>query len=142
MLFLKDGIIYLQIYEYYKKEIIKGTYVAHSKLPSKRRLSNEYQISLTSVENAYAKLLEEGFIYAKERKGYFVSDVGELYVLENKQHTFQKKHRISDMIFHIPECPMKGFRIKYFASFRILFWRTMTFWNRWTIKDISLYACK
>ena len=136
MLFLKDGIIYLQIYEYYKKEIIKGTYVAHSKLPSKRRLSNEYQISLTSVENAYAKLLEEGFIYAKERKGYFVSDVGELYVLENKQHTFQKE--TSDIRYD----PMKGFRIKYFASFRILFWRTMTFWNRWTIKDISLYACK
>ena len=117
MLFLKEGIIYLQIYEYYKKEIIKGTYVAHSKLPSKRRLSNEYQISLTSVENAYAKLLEEGFIYAKERKGYFVSDVGELYVLENKQHTFQKETSDIRYDFSYTGVSDEGFPHKIFRKF-------------------------
>ena len=36
------------------------------------------------MDNAYSKLLEEGFIYSKERQGFFVSDVGELYVLDSK----------------------------------------------------------
>lgn len=74
----------MQIYEYFKNEIINGTYKANTKLPSKRNLAKEYKISLNTVDNAYSKLLEEGFIYSKERQGFFVSDVGELYVLDSK----------------------------------------------------------
>ena len=84
MLVLNNGILYMQIYEYFKNEIINGTYKAHSKLPSRRNLAKEYKISLNTVDNAYSKLLEEGFIYSKERQGFFVSDVGELYVLDSK----------------------------------------------------------
>ena len=84
MLVLNNGILYMQIYEYFKNEIINGTYKANTKLPSKRNLAKEYKISLNTVDNAYSKLLEEGFIYSKERQGFFVSDVGELYVLDSK----------------------------------------------------------
>lgn len=84
MLVLNNGILYMQIYKYFKNEIINGTYKANAKLPSKRNLAKEYKISLNTVDNAYSKLLEEGFIYSKERQGFFVSDVGELYVLNNK----------------------------------------------------------
>lgn len=84
MLVLNNGILYMQIYKYFKNEIINGTYKANTKLPSKRNLAKEYKISLNTVDNAYSKLLEEGFIYSKERQGFFVSDVGELYVLDNK----------------------------------------------------------
>lgn len=84
MLILNNGILYMQIYEYFKNEIINGTYKANTKLPSKRNLAKEYNISLNTVDNAYSKLLEEGFIYSKERQGFFVSDVGELYVLDSK----------------------------------------------------------
>lgn len=84
MLVLNNGVLYMQIYEYFKNEIINGTYKANTKLPSKRNLAKEYKISLNTVDNAYSKLLEEGFIYSKERQGFFVSDVGELYVLNNK----------------------------------------------------------
>ena len=84
MLILNNGVLYMQIYEYFKNEIINGTYKANKKLPSKRNLAKEYNISLNTVDNAYSKLLEEGFIYSKERQGFFVSDVGELYVLDNK----------------------------------------------------------
>lgn len=84
MLILNNGILYMQIYEYFKNEIINGTYKANKKLPSKRNLAKEYNISLNTVDNAYSKLLEEGFIYSKERQGFFVSDVGELYVLDSK----------------------------------------------------------
>ncbi|AXU09783.1 PLP-dependent aminotransferase family protein [Parvimonas micra] len=84
MLVLNNGILYMQIYEYFKNEIINGTYKANTKLPSKRNLAKEYNISLNTVDNAYSKLLEEGFIYSKERQGFFISDVGELYVLDSK----------------------------------------------------------
>lgn len=84
MLILNNGVLYMQIYEYFKNEIIKGTYKANKKLPSKRNLAKEYNISLNTVDNAYSKLFEEGFIYSKERQGFFVSDVGELYVLDSK----------------------------------------------------------
>ena len=84
MLVLNNGVLYMQIYEYFKNEIINGTYKANTKLPSKRNLAKEYNISLNTVDNAYSKLLEEGFIYSKERQGFFVSDVGELYVLDSK----------------------------------------------------------
>ena len=84
MLILNNGILYMQIYEYFKNEIINGTYKANTKLPSKRNLAKDYKISLNTVDNAYSKLLEEGFIYSKERQGFFVSDVGELYVLDSK----------------------------------------------------------
>lgn len=84
MLILDNGVLYIQIYEYFKNEIINGTYKANTKLPSKRNLAKEYNISLNTVDNAYSKLLEEGFIYSKERQGFFVSDVGELYVLDSK----------------------------------------------------------
>ena len=84
MLVLNNGILYMQIYEYFKNKIINGTYKANTKLPSKRNLAKEYNISLNTVDNAYSKLLEEGFIYSKERQGFFVSDVGELYVLDSK----------------------------------------------------------
>ena len=84
MLILKNGVLYMQIYEYFKNEIIKGNYKANKKLPSKRNLAKEYNISLNTVDNAYSKLLEEGFVYSKERQGFFVSDVGELYVLDSK----------------------------------------------------------
>lgn len=84
MLILNNGVLYMQIYEYFKNEIINGTYKANKKLPSKRNLAKEYNISLNTVDNAYSKLLEEGFIYSKERQGFFVSDVGELYILDSK----------------------------------------------------------
>lgn len=85
----EDGTIYLQVYEYFRENIIKGFYKANYKLPSKRDFASEYDISVNTVENAYAKLLEEGFIYSLERKGYFVSDVGDLYISEHKEVRYE-----------------------------------------------------
>ena len=66
-----------QIQNFQARDFIEAVedYIIHCK---------EYNISLNTVDNAYSKLLEEGFIYSKERQGFFVSDVGELYVLDSK----------------------------------------------------------
>lgn len=116
MLILKEGIIYLQIYEYFKEEIIKGTYKAHSKLPSKRSLAKEYNISLNTVENAYCKLLEEGFIYSKERCGFFVANVGELYILDNKKIILQEQKEDIEYDFSYSGVSNEGFNFKLFKK--------------------------
>lgn len=114
MLVINNGVIYLQIYEYFKNEIINGTYKANTKLPSKRNLAKEYKISLNTVDNAYSKLLEEGFIYSKERQGFFVADVGELYVLDNKPIHIKKEEENIEYDFSYngvsAEFPYKAFK--------------------------------
>ena len=116
MLVIDSGVMYLQIYEYFKKEIIDGNYKANTKLPSKRSLAKEYNISLNTVENAYAKLLEEGFIYSKERCGFFVSNVGELYVLDNKKITLEKETEDIKYDFSYNGVSKEGFPFKLFKK--------------------------
>lgn len=116
MLQIKNGLMYMQIYEYYKNEIIKGTYLPDSKLPSKRSLSQEYKVSINTVENAYSKLLEEGFIYSKERSGYYVANVGELYVLDSKPVIIDKKIENVKYDFSFSGVAEEGFPYKIFKK--------------------------
>ena len=116
MLILKKGILYLQIYEYFKNEIICGSYKANEKLPSKRLLADEYSISINTVDNAYSKLLEEGFIYSKERQGFFVSDVGELFVLNSKKVYIEKEEENIKYDFSYNGVSDEGFPYKIFKK--------------------------
>ncbi len=63
---------YLQLYEEIKRDIINGVYEYNQKLPSKRVIAEETEVSVITVEHAYGLLYEEGYIDTKERSGYFV----------------------------------------------------------------------
>ncbi len=63
---------YLQLYKRVREDIVKGIYPAGSKLPSKRTIAFDSNISTVTVEHAYALLCDEGYIEARERSGYFV----------------------------------------------------------------------
>lgn len=65
---------YLELYESITNLINKGELKSNEKLPSKRDLSIDLNISLNTVINAYDLLIDEGYIYSIEKKGYFVSD--------------------------------------------------------------------
>ncbi len=65
--------LYEYLYQCIRDDIIKGTLVAEEKLPSKRMLARHLQVSVVTVENAYQQLEAEGYIYAQEKRGYFVS---------------------------------------------------------------------
>lgn len=67
--------LYLQLYEYFKHEINCGNLLENEKLPSKRRLAIHMQCSLNTVQAAYNQLVDEGYILAKVRSGYFVAEV-------------------------------------------------------------------
>lgn len=64
--------IYLQLYRLLCRDIVTGTYPYGSKLPSKRLLAAELDISIVTVEHALTILCDEGYVGARERSGYFV----------------------------------------------------------------------
>lgn len=63
---------YLQLYEQLKTDIVSGVYGYGCKLPSKRILAGETDVSVIPVEQAYALLCDEGYVEARQRRGYFV----------------------------------------------------------------------
>ncbi len=66
---------YYLIYQDIKEKIVNGAYKTGEKLPSKRVTADAYGVSVITVENAYSLLYEEGYIYSKEKKGYFVCPI-------------------------------------------------------------------
>lgn len=74
--------LYEQLYEDIKTKILQGVLESGSKLPSKRQLKADLNISMTTVENTYNLLIDENLIYAKEKSGYYVSTIDTLKVKE------------------------------------------------------------
>lgn len=69
---------YEQLYRLILTDIQTGRLKEGEKIPSKRRLSQRLSISLSTVENAYERLIEEGIIFSQPRKGFFVSPLNRI----------------------------------------------------------------
>ena len=63
---------YMQLYEQLRKDIVNGSYVYGSKLPSKRLLAEEAGVSVVTAKHAYEILCDEGYLESRQRSGYFV----------------------------------------------------------------------
>ena len=70
-----EGPLYTRLYQHIKRDISNGTLTPGEKLPSRRALAENMGVSTVTVDNAYGQLLEEGYIYALPKKGYFVSQI-------------------------------------------------------------------
>lgn len=87
--------LYEQLYRYIREDILSGRLQAGERLPSKRMLAQHLEVSIITVKNAYEQLLAEGYIHARQRSGYFVSEVErppevqlrEVPVVKNEQTT-------------------------------------------------------
>lgn len=66
---------YQVVYERIKEQILSGNYQPHEKLLSKRKISEQFNVSINSVIVALDQLIVEGYLYSLERKGYFVEDI-------------------------------------------------------------------
>lgn len=77
--------LYFQLYEEFRDKIIKGEYLPGSKLPSKRNLSTDLNLSRTTIENAYHMLLDEGYIYSRARSGFYVSQIEQLSIVRTNE---------------------------------------------------------
>ena len=65
--------LYEYLYHCLKADILNGRIPAGTKLPSKRELAADNQISVRTVMNAYEQLLTEGYITSEEKRGYFAA---------------------------------------------------------------------
>ena len=67
--------LYEALYRCIRADILSGSLKPGQKLPSKRALAQNLEISKITVEGAYGQLLAEGYIRAEEKVGYFVEDI-------------------------------------------------------------------
>ncbi len=68
--------LYEALYRCLRQDILSGVIPTESKLPSKRALSAQLEVSKITVEAAYQELLAEGYIRSEEKIGYFVENMG------------------------------------------------------------------
>lgn len=78
--------LYEQIYENIKNDIVQKRLAPGSKLPSKRTFAKNHSISTITIQNAYDQLISEGYIYTVPKKGYYVSDIGDLGQVKKDDH--------------------------------------------------------
>lgn len=73
--FSKDTFKYETLYEGIREDIINGHLKPDQKLPGRREMAAELNISITSVKKAYELLTDEGWLYVKEKSGYYVKKI-------------------------------------------------------------------
>lgn len=67
--------LYEYLYKCIRHDIMNGTIKANDKLPSKRSFAKHLGVSNITVENAYAQLVAEGYLYTLPKKGFYVSEL-------------------------------------------------------------------
>ena len=73
-----DEPLYVQVYQQIKQQIRNGSLPEKQRLPSKRQLAAQMQISVNTVSAAYSQLVSEGFLIARPQRGFFVCHLDEL----------------------------------------------------------------
>lgn len=68
--------LYQQLYQQLRQEIQAGNLPAGQKLPSKRKLAEQLNVSVNTVDSAYTQLEAEGFVMSSPRRGFFVLETG------------------------------------------------------------------
>ena len=87
--------LYEALYRCIREDILSGALAAGTKLPSKRALAQNLEVSKITVETAYSQLLAEGYICSREKVGYFVEEVerhraADLPILQETQSVVQE----------------------------------------------------
>lgn len=75
--------LYLQLYRAVRDAVSDGRMAAGERMPSIRRLSEDLDISKTTVETAYNQLITEGYLEARPQKGCYVANLTPFSVRKN-----------------------------------------------------------
>ena len=67
--------LYEALYRAIRGDILSGKLPPGEKLPSKRALAENLEVSKITVETAYNQLLAEGYISSREKVGYFIEEI-------------------------------------------------------------------
>lgn len=68
--------LYQQVADDMREDIGQGTYTAGERLPSLRRMADQYAVSLATAIQAYQWLEDSGYIESRPKSGYFVLPQG------------------------------------------------------------------
>jgi GntR family transcriptional regulator len=66
--------VYYQVADELKEKILKGDLVPGEMIPSESQLAEIYSISRTTVRQGIGLLVEQGYLYPVQGKGYFVAE--------------------------------------------------------------------
>ena len=83
--------LYEQIASKIKAAIISGELQTGEAIPTVRSLAKSLQISILTVQKAYATLQEDGFIETTAGKGCYVSAQNQDFYLEEQQKRIEEK---------------------------------------------------
>lgn len=83
--------LYEQISTQIKTAIMSGELQAGEAIPSVRSLAKSLQISVLTVQKAYANLQEDGFIETTAGKGCYVSAQNQDFYLEEQQKKIEER---------------------------------------------------
>lgn len=89
-----------------RAQILSKKLRSGERLPSKRSLAEHLNISVVTVQNAYSRLISEGYISSVEKRGYFVSEPG--------SEIYRESPRV-EQVWSMEEKERE--REKYFADF-------------------------
>ena len=76
---LKNESLYTHLYQCIRQDIIDGKLISGEKLPSKRSFAKNLGVSTITIENAYAQLVSEGYIYSIPKKGFYEMCIRDRY---------------------------------------------------------------
>lgn len=83
---------YFKEYERIKQKIISGDYKYGDKLPSKRNAASYLNVSVITIMHAYEMLIDEGYIEAREKSGYYVT-----YLKDDFIEDVKERHEYTNM---------------------------------------------
>lgn len=87
----KNESLYEFLYRKIKQDILCGTLKAGEKLPSKRALSKNLNISIITIENSYNQLIAEGYLYSIPKSGFYVNDITSIKPIEEHRPPAKEK---------------------------------------------------
>lgn len=90
---LQSGPLYEQIEYQIRAQIFSGELRAGETLPSIRTLARELRIGVITAKRAYDDLIREGFLYAVQGKGIFVSEKREDDLVNGKTERLKEQLR-------------------------------------------------
>ena len=94
--------LYEYLYTCIKEDILSFRLAPDEKLPSKRALAKNLDISTITVESAYGQLMAEGYIYSVPKSGFYVSHIAASgSITEKNEEPFSDRKKNSEEAFFI-----------------------------------------
>ncbi len=91
--------LYMQLYDYIVSEIRLGNLSNGQKMPSKRKLSDNLNISVNTVDTAYQMLCSEGYIKSIAKKGFYVCELEQFNQTSLSKSSLEVKPKQNDYMF-------------------------------------------